>query len=716
MQLNSLKVVSDHLVERLRLDGRDNSKDLGTLPGSIVPKEEPVDSEGPQDSLLPSLQSKLDLNMNSNNFMYRTMFLLSDSLQPNTPQHNRPLVSSGKKAPTAYSNVCDKGCQCEGPNSLFCGSGSALMFPHPDGSKANSLNPKHLMSSYGPIQLSSANDENDFSLKKNAATMITPPTLPAHPPANSSEMHNPSNPASSDKVVKERPHTCEDCGKTFLLKHHLVTHARVHSGERPHACPHCGKSFAHKHCLSTHLLLHTSDRPYTCQECNKSFTLKHHLVTHARVHSRDRPFVCQECGRTFPQKRHLVTHGKFHSGERPFVCPECGESFSQEEHLIMHSRFHGGQRPYSCQDCGVSFARKFELVNHGRIHGRVPHSCAVCGKEFLQKRTLLAHSRLHTASDETEHPYSCIHCGEAFTAKSALTAHTCGDKEKNFVCRECGNGFSSREGLSLHLRLHAGDRSFVTDLCSLAAAFQHQQPGLNQLFSSGQGASGANQGPAGHSQGQSSQSQTPSQPQTPQPPGAQSVSSQSQPHPSHVHGHTVHGHGNGHGSHHMKGARQNHLHGHPAVVPKPKPHVCQDCGRAFTQKHGLLQHNKRYTNGGCEIRRFACDKCGKAFLQKNHLVLHERQHLEPHQRSAGGQAQAQAQAQAAQVQVQQNPAHGSLSQPTQPQQPPQQAQPQSHPQSHPQSAGGEQHYMDHSQASVIELVEHKSFVHPLQQQ
>lgn len=120
--------------------------------------------------------------------------------------------------------------------------------------------------------------------------------------------------------TKERPYACEQCGKTFLLKHHLTTHARSHTGERPHVCPHCGKDFSHKHCLNTHLLLHTTERPYQCGECKKCFTLKHHLLTHLRVHTRDRPFVCQECGRSFPLKRHLVTHSKFHAGERPYIC------------------------------------------------------------------------------------------------------------------------------------------------------------------------------------------------------------------------------------------------------------------------------------------------------------------------------------------------------------------------------------------------------------
>nr|CAD7204625.1 unnamed protein product [Timema douglasi] len=277
-----------------------------------------------------------------------------------------------------------------------------------------------------------------------------------------------------------------------------------------------------------------------------------------------------ECGRTFPQKRHLVTHVKFHSGERPYVCEECGESFAQKDHLVIHSRFHGGQHPYVCPDCGATFARKFELVNHGRLHGRQPHSCEVCGKEFLQKRTLLAHTRLHVEGDR---PFVCQHCGETFARKAELTDHSSIHTEegKSFVCRECGNCFSNREGLALHYRLHASDRNFVADLCDLATAFQ--QPTAHFLC-----------------------------PQQPGPPPVNKLTAG--PTPSTSSG------------------------GLGPQLPKPKPHICPDCGKAFTQKHGLAQHHRRHLNGGCDVRQHACDKCGKAFFQKNHLVLHERQHLE----------------------------------------------------------------------------------------
>lgn len=35
------------------------------------------------------------------------------------------------------------------------------------------------------------------------------------------------------KSAAGRPFSCEQCGKKFLLKHHLTTHARVHTGQSP---------------------------------------------------------------------------------------------------------------------------------------------------------------------------------------------------------------------------------------------------------------------------------------------------------------------------------------------------------------------------------------------------------------------------------------------------------------------------------------------------
>lgn len=69
------------------------------------------------------------------------------------------------------------------------------------------------------------------------------------------------------------------------------------------------------------------------------------------------------------------------------------------------------------------------------------------------------------------------------------------------------------------------------------------------------------------------------------------------------------------------------------VTSLKKTHICSDCGRGFTQRHGLFQHRQRHANGSCKEKPFACEKCGKSFAQKNHLMLHERQHMDLPSRS-----------------------------------------------------------------------------------
>lgn len=58
-----------------------------------------------------------------------------------------------------------------------------------------------------------------------------------------------------------RPFKCEVCDKAFKLKHHLLEHSRLHSGERPYECSTCGKKFRHSGSYSQHV----NNRSKDCQ-------------------------------------------------------------------------------------------------------------------------------------------------------------------------------------------------------------------------------------------------------------------------------------------------------------------------------------------------------------------------------------------------------------------------------------------------------------------
>ncbi|XP_071233189.1 oocyte zinc finger protein XlCOF8.4-like [Salvelinus alpinus] len=66
---------------------------------------------------------------------------------------------------------------------------------------------------------------------------------------------------TTEKRFREKPHTCEQCGRSFTKQWNLIRHAVVHSGEKPYECTQCGKCFTRRSSMKSHQRTHIGESP-----------------------------------------------------------------------------------------------------------------------------------------------------------------------------------------------------------------------------------------------------------------------------------------------------------------------------------------------------------------------------------------------------------------------------------------------------------------------
>jgi len=135
-------------------------------------------------------------------------------------------------------------------------------------------------------------------------------------------------------------YSCQFCSKKYKLKHDMMRHKRIHTGDRLYSCTFCEKSFTRKDHLDqhkrTHEMVRTELKPLSCNFCSKNFSRQEHLKRHVRIHTGEKPFFCNYCGMSFTQKQHAKAHERIHTGEKPFVCPVCNEAFIRASKVHSH--------------------------------------------------------------------------------------------------------------------------------------------------------------------------------------------------------------------------------------------------------------------------------------------------------------------------------------------------------------------------------------------
>lgn len=222
---------------------------------------------------------------------------------------------------------------------------------------------------------------------------------------------------------------------------------------------------------------------------------------HSRFHGSLDPFVCPDCGATFPRKFQLVNHGKLH-GRVPHECTVCGQEFLQKRTLVSHMRQHT-DAPHACLNCGEGFKTKSELTAHQRIvHNIQPPvrtknnatATSTSSNQNLQVIQQQQHQELQEEEQfmKQEHQYevqtlqeqphqtqtyqtiTMLPTGSPSLDHKTVRIQQHQQQQQNVqnqhICQQCGSCFINREALNLHLRLHSGDKSLMTDLCALTAA------------------------------------------------------------------------------------------------------------------------------------------------------------------------------------------------------------------------------------------------------
>ncbi|XP_040294005.1 zinc finger protein 135-like isoform X6 [Bufo bufo] len=347
-------------------------------------------------------------------------------------------------------------------------------------------------------------------------------------------------------------------------KSHVFTQNIGHRVYKIFPCSECGRHFGKKANLLRHKRSHT--RPFFCGDCGKSFTFKFRLIEHQRFHTGEKPYSCPECGKRFMHRENLFKHQKIHNEERPFSCVECSKSFSQKSYLIEHLKFHMGEKPYSCSECGKPFSKKSVLVKHMRIHTeQKPLLCLECGKCFTKNSMLLKHQRSHTGRSS----YICSECGKCFKKKSVLVDHQrTHTGERPFPCMECGKSFTKKSVLVAHQRIHTGEKPYSCAECEKSftqksglIAHQKVHEGKRKRFSCLE---------CGE----------------------------------------------------CKCICADYISIQQKDDKEEKPFLCLQCGKCFTQKAGLLKHQRIHTGD----RPFSCLECGKCFTLKDRLERHQRSH------------------------------------------------------------------------------------------
>jgi len=397
---------------------------------------------------------------------------------------------------------------------------------------------------------------------------------------------------------KPRHRVCSKCDAVFECSADLYAHRRREHTNRDdftYVCDCCERRFQFPSTLIEHRPTHDET---VCETCSCQFRTYGELYRHRFVHhaaaraAGQKLFVCRVCGRAFPTKPELQQHRTSHQH-----CDTCNRFFLKPSKLRRHAPSCGRR-----QERKKAAADVRKLLNADEGSPDEGYLCTECGKTFERKTSLISHKKAHVSDQFYENMYASTHytcdtCGRAFPKPSRLRRHAIGcamrvAKQLNFKveeldndeqaalqaefqdivsdgfkCADCGRLFEKLASLASHKKVHAPPE-FRCETCGKVFPKRYYLVTHERKHSNERPFACEHCGLCFKQPGQ-------------------------------VQRHMLRRHSGG-----------------------ARPHMCDTCGRTFSVKSDLKDHERIHTGE----RAHMCDQCGRRFRTRGILRVHERQH------------------------------------------------------------------------------------------